>query len=104
MGRPDFTPEPSTVFKGVMRDVDANLRQVAGGLVDAGLVTKDLHGGDIILLHDGLELGPDEPRPALDRAYVTDLVLSETARLGLKAVTVGSLLTRRAPKRTRWLR
>lgn len=70
----------------------------------AGLVTKDLHGGDIILLHDGLELGPDEPRPALDRAHVTDLVLGEAARLGLKAVTVGSLLTRRAPKRTRWLR
>lgn len=70
----------------------------------AGLVTKNLRGGDIILLHDGLELGPDEPRPTLDRASVTDLVLREAARRGLKTVTVGRLLARRAPKRTHWLR
>ena len=70
----------------------------------AGLVTKDLRGGDIILLHDGLELGPDEPRPTLDRACVSDLVLDEAARRGLKTVTVGCLLARGTPKRTRWLR
>jgi peptidoglycan/xylan/chitin deacetylase (PgdA/CDA1 family) len=70
----------------------------------AGLVTKDLRGGDIILLHDGLELGPDEPHPTLDRAQVTDLVLCEAARRRLKTVTVGELLATRAPQRTRWFR
>lgn len=70
----------------------------------AGLVTKGLRGGDIILLHDGLELGPDEPRPTLDRAHVTDLVLDEVGRRGLNTVTVGQLLAKRAPQRTRWFR
>jgi peptidoglycan/xylan/chitin deacetylase (PgdA/CDA1 family) len=70
----------------------------------AALVTKNLRGGDIILLHDGLELGPDEPHPRLDRAHVTDLVLGEAGRRGLNTVTVGELLAKRAPQRTRWFR
>jgi len=70
----------------------------------AALVTKNLSGGDIILLHDGLELGPDEPHPTLDRARVTDLVLDEAGRRGLNMVTVGELLARGAPRRTRWFR
>jgi peptidoglycan/xylan/chitin deacetylase (PgdA/CDA1 family) len=70
----------------------------------AGRVTKDLRGGDIILLHDGLELGPDEPHPTLDRAHVTDLVLREAARRGLNTVTVRELLASRAAQRTRWFR
>ena len=70
----------------------------------AGLVTKDLRGGDIILLHDGLELGPEEPRPTLDRARVTDLVLDEIRRRGLNAVAVGQMLGKGAPRRTRWVR
>lgn len=40
MGK-DSTPEPSTVFKGVMRDVDRNLRDTGQGLVGAGLIDKD---------------------------------------------------------------
>ena len=66
--------------------------------------TKDIHGGDIILMHDGLELGPDEPRPRLDRARVTDLVLDEATKRGLKTVTVGALLAGRAPQRSHWFR
>jgi len=70
----------------------------------AGRATKDLRGGDIVLLHDGLELTPQEVRPTLDRAEVTDLVLAEATRRGLKGVTVSQLLARRTPQRSHWFR
>lgn len=67
-------------------------------------VSEHLVGGDIVLLHDGLELGTDEIRPTLDRARVTDLILQQAAARGLASVTVGSLLACGAPRRTRWFR
>ncbi|MGZ3275103.1 MAG: polysaccharide deacetylase family protein [Caulobacteraceae bacterium] len=70
----------------------------------ASRATDDLRGGDIILMHDGLVLGPDQPRPTFDRAHVTDLVLDEADKRGLKTVTVGALLARRAPQRSHWFR
>jgi peptidoglycan/xylan/chitin deacetylase (PgdA/CDA1 family) len=70
----------------------------------AGCVTHSLEGGDIVLEHDGLELGPDEPAPSLDRAQVADLILRHAAARGLKSVTVGALLKRGAVRRSRWFR
>lgn len=70
----------------------------------AAAATGDLHGGDIVLLHDGLELGPEEPRPTLDRAQVTDLILEEAARRKLSSVTVSELIARRARQRSHWFR
>jgi peptidoglycan/xylan/chitin deacetylase (PgdA/CDA1 family) len=64
----------------------------------------DLRGGDIVLMHDGLELGPDEPRPTVDRARVADLVLGGASERGLKSVTVRMLLARRKPQRSHWFR
>jgi hypothetical protein len=55
-------------------------------------------------MHDGLELGPDEPRPTVDRTQVADLVLSGASERGLKSVTVGTLLARRKPQRSHWFR
>jgi peptidoglycan-N-acetylglucosamine deacetylase len=70
----------------------------------ANQATENLVGGDIILMHDGLELGPDEPIPTLDRAQVADLILGEAAKRGLKAVTVGAILRRGVPQRSHWFR
>ena len=63
-----------------------------------------LAGGDIILLHDGLALTPEETRPSLDRAEVVDGVLAEAQVRGLRSVTAGALLRDRPAHLTRWFR
>jgi peptidoglycan/xylan/chitin deacetylase (PgdA/CDA1 family) len=65
---------------------------------------EHLRGGDIILMHDGLELGPEEPRPTVDRAQVADLLLRAASERGLKSVTVGALLAQCKPQRSHWFR
>jgi peptidoglycan/xylan/chitin deacetylase (PgdA/CDA1 family) len=66
--------------------------------------TDSLKGGDIVLQHDGLALTAEEVRPSLDRAEVTDLVLAEAARRGLRSVTVGDLLGRGPHRLSHWFR
>ncbi len=63
-----------------------------------------LAGGDIILLHDGLVLTPEETRPSLDRAEVADGVLAEAQARGLRSVTAGVLLQRRPNRFSHWFR
>jgi peptidoglycan/xylan/chitin deacetylase (PgdA/CDA1 family) len=70
----------------------------------ARCVTDQLAGGDIVLQHDGLVLRSHEPRPSLDRAEVTDQILSFAAARGLRSVTVGALLKRGPIRRSRWFR
>jgi peptidoglycan/xylan/chitin deacetylase (PgdA/CDA1 family) len=65
---------------------------------------EHLQGGDIVLLHDGLELSPGEVRPTLDRPRVVDILLEKATSRGLVSVTVGTLLRRGSPGRTRWFR
>jgi peptidoglycan/xylan/chitin deacetylase (PgdA/CDA1 family) len=63
-----------------------------------------LAGGDIILLHDGLALTADEPRPSLDRAVVADGVLAEAQARGLRSITVSALLKRGPHHLSHWFR
>jgi peptidoglycan/xylan/chitin deacetylase (PgdA/CDA1 family) len=70
----------------------------------ARTASEHLVGGDIVLMHDGLELDPGQPRPTFDRSQMVDLFLSEATARGLKAVTVGSLLGRGSPRRSHWFR
>ena len=70
----------------------------------ARVASEKLAGGDIVLMHDGLELGPDEPRPTFDRAEMVRLFLDQAAARGLKSVTVGSLLARGPLRRSHWFR
>ncbi len=63
-----------------------------------------LAGGDIILLHDGLALTPEEIRPNLDRAKVADGVLAEAQARGLRSVTAGALLRGRPNRLSHWFR
>jgi peptidoglycan/xylan/chitin deacetylase (PgdA/CDA1 family) len=65
---------------------------------------QNLTGGDIILMHDGLALPPGEPRPRLDRAEVTDLVLAGARARGLNPVTVSALLRQGPHRLSHWFR
>lgn len=70
----------------------------------ANVASEHLAGGDIVLMHDGLELGPNDPRPTFDRGRMVELFLQEAAARGLKAVTVGTLLARGRRRRSHWFR
>ena len=70
----------------------------------ANVASEHLAGGDIVLMHDGLELLPNEPRPTFDRARMVELFLQEAAARGLKAVTVGTLMARGRWRRSHWFR
>jgi peptidoglycan/xylan/chitin deacetylase (PgdA/CDA1 family) len=63
-----------------------------------------LVGGDIILLHDGLFLTPEEVRPSLDRAEVADGVLARARAQGLRSITVSALLKRGPARLSHWFR
>jgi peptidoglycan/xylan/chitin deacetylase (PgdA/CDA1 family) len=63
-----------------------------------------LTGGDIVLLHDGLVLQPDEPRPSLDRAVVADGILAEAEARGLRSITVSDLLKCGPARLSHWFR
>jgi peptidoglycan/xylan/chitin deacetylase (PgdA/CDA1 family) len=66
--------------------------------------TQGLTGGDVVLMHDGLELKPGEPVIDIDRPAMVDSFLQQAAARGLRSVTVGDLLSRGVPSRTRWIR
>jgi peptidoglycan/xylan/chitin deacetylase (PgdA/CDA1 family) len=76
--------------------------QSVASSVDAAC--HSLAGGDIILLHDGLALTPEETRPSLDRAAVADGVLAAAEARGLRSVTAGALLQRRPNRFSHWFR
>jgi peptidoglycan/xylan/chitin deacetylase (PgdA/CDA1 family) len=70
----------------------------------ANVATEHLRGGDIVLMHDGLELSAKDPRPTFDRAHMVELFLREAESRGLKAITVGSLTARGPRRRSHWFR
>ncbi len=65
---------------------------------------ENLSGGDIILMHDGLEVEAGLPTPTFDRCVMVDLFLSEATARGLRSVTIGSLLAQGHPRRSHWFR
>lgn len=70
----------------------------------AGRALEQLAGGDIVLMHDGLELRLGEPRPSFDRAEAVDIFLRQAAERGLRSVSVGALLSGRNRCRSHWFR
>jgi peptidoglycan/xylan/chitin deacetylase (PgdA/CDA1 family) len=64
----------------------------------------DLKGGDILLMHDGLETPVGDPLPTFDRVKMVELVLDGMQARGLAAMTVGGLLTTGKARRTAWFR
>lgn len=64
---------------------------------------RNLHPGDILLMHDGLERPAGEPLPSFDRVQAVALILEALDRKGLRTVTVGDLIQTGA-RRTAWFR
>lgn len=65
---------------------------------------KDLGGGDVLLLHDGLEVPDGQPIPTFDRVRAFELILDGMAVRGLSPVTVGELISAGKARRTAWFR
>jgi peptidoglycan/xylan/chitin deacetylase (PgdA/CDA1 family) len=65
---------------------------------------RGLKGGDVLLLHDGLEPPPGEPVPTFDRRRAFELILDGMATRGLISGTVGDLISASKARRTAWFR
>lgn len=65
---------------------------------------KHVKGGDILLLHDGLEIPAGQTVPTFDRVRAFELILDGLAARGLRPTTVGDLVRTAKPRRTAWFR
>jgi peptidoglycan/xylan/chitin deacetylase (PgdA/CDA1 family) len=63
-----------------------------------------LKGGDVLLLHDGLEVPAGEPVPTFDRVRAFELILDGLAARRLTPGTVGELISPANARRTAWFR
>jgi peptidoglycan/xylan/chitin deacetylase (PgdA/CDA1 family) len=70
----------------------------------AGRVLGAVKGGDIVLMHDGLEKPPGEALPTFDRVRMVEIILDGFAQRGLEAASVGGLLAAGGCRRTVWFR
>jgi peptidoglycan/xylan/chitin deacetylase (PgdA/CDA1 family) len=64
----------------------------------------NLNGGDVLLMHDGMERPAGEPMPTFDRVRVMEMILDGLTTRGLHPVTVGALIASGEPRRTVWFR
>ncbi len=78
--------------------VDGPPNEVAG----RGLAT--LGPGDILLLHDGVEVPDGEPLPGFDRAEMFTHILDGLAARGLTGVSVSELGRLNGVRKTAWFR
>jgi peptidoglycan/xylan/chitin deacetylase (PgdA/CDA1 family) len=85
-------------------DAEDWIDQPAGQVARRALVR--VGGGDILLLHDGLESGsrPGAQVTTFDRAQVADLVLRGLADRGLRAAGVKEMVAAHGCRRTAWFR
>lgn len=60
--------------------------------------------GDIVLMHDGLEIPPGEPIPTFDRVKMVEIILDGLAERGLGAESVGALVAAGGVRRSAWFR
>lgn len=63
-----------------------------------------ISSGDIVLLHDGLEMPAGESPPTFDRVAMVDLILSGLAKLEMQAVSVDRLVSYGPAIKTPWFR
>lgn len=67
-------------------------------------VLGPVKGGDIVLLHDGLEKPEGEAVPTFDRVKMVEIILDGLAQRSLGATTVGGLLASSGPRLSAWFR
>jgi peptidoglycan/xylan/chitin deacetylase (PgdA/CDA1 family) len=65
---------------------------------------SDLRPGQILLLHDGLEMPDGETRPTFDRVRAFELILDGLSARGISGITVSDLIAEGGPRRTAWFR
>jgi peptidoglycan/xylan/chitin deacetylase (PgdA/CDA1 family) len=65
---------------------------------------RQVRGGDIALLHDGLEIGLGEVSPTFDRVEMVRLVLNGLDMKGLKPTSVARMVDAAGAYRTFWVR
>jgi len=70
----------------------------------AARALRDMRGGDILLLHDGMEVPPGEVPPVLDRVKILDLVLDGMKDRGFVPTTVGAMVAQGRPRLSPWFR
>lgn len=70
----------------------------------ADKVLGPVKGGDIVLLHDGLEKPAGEPMPTFDRVRMVEMILDGLAQRNLSATTVGGLVAANGPRLSAWFR
>lgn len=64
----------------------------------------NISSGDIVLLHDGLEMPVGESPPTFDRVAMVDLILSGLAQLEMQVVSVDKLVSYGLAIKTPWFR
>lgn len=77
------------------------LEQTPAAAADKAL--NGMKGGDVLLLHDGLEIDDDE-RPTFDRVRMVELLLDGMAARGLTPTTVGAMVDADGSRRSAWFR
>lgn len=70
----------------------------------ASKVLGPVKGGDIVLLHDGLEKPDGEELPTFDRVKMVEMILDGLAQRSLAATTVGGLVASHGPRLSAWFR
>jgi peptidoglycan/xylan/chitin deacetylase (PgdA/CDA1 family) len=70
----------------------------------AARALSNMQGGDILLLHDGLEMPPGDVPPTFDRVRMVELILEGMAKAGHVATSVGALVDDGRPRLSPWFR
>jgi peptidoglycan/xylan/chitin deacetylase (PgdA/CDA1 family) len=70
----------------------------------AGKVLGPVKGGDIVLMHDGLEKPEGEALPTFDRVKMVEMILDGLSQRSLATATVGGLLAANGPRLSAWFR
>lgn len=70
----------------------------------AGKVLGPVKGGDIVLMHDGLEKPAGETLPTFDRVKMVELILNGLSERGLTAGSVGQVVAKGGPRLSAWFR
>lgn len=70
----------------------------------ADKVLRPVKGGDIVLMHDGLEKPDGEDLPTFDRVKMVEMILDGLTQRRLAPETVGDLVAANGPRLSAWFR
>ncbi|MFL5297330.1 MAG: polysaccharide deacetylase family protein [Phenylobacterium sp.] len=65
---------------------------------------RDMRGGEVVLLHDGMVMAPGVAAPTFDRVKMVELLLDGMERAGLAPCTVGAMVASGTVRMSPWFR